>query len=268
MLKDITIGQYFPGDTFIHKLDPRVKILISIMFITSLFFIKDFYVYIFILGFILFSIILSKIPVNFVLKGLKPLLPIIIITFVINVFLTKGEVIFKIGPLNITREGLSQAIFMALRLIFLITGTSLLTLTTSPISLTDGIEKILSPFKKVGLPAHELAMMMTIALRFIPTLLEETDKIMKAQMARGADFESGNVINRAKNLVPLLVPLFVNAFRRADELAIAMEARCYRGGEKRTRLKELTLDKQDGIALIVSIIFFGFIISTKYINYI
>ena len=176
--------------------------------------------------------------------------------------------IFKIGPLNITREGLSQAIFMALRLIFLITGTSLLTLTTSPISLTDGIEKILSPFKKVGLPAHELAMMMTIALRFIPTLLEETDKIMKAQMARGADFESGNVINRAKNLVPLLVPLFVNAFRRADELAIAMEARCYRGGEKRTRLKELTLDKQDGIALIVSIIFFGFIISTKYINYI
>ena len=268
MLKDITIGQYFPGDTFVHRLDPRVKILISIMFIISLFFIKDFYVYIFILGFILFSIIISRIPVKFVLKGLKPLMPIIIITFIINVFLTKGEVIYKIGPLSITKEGFSQAVFMALRLIFLITGTSLLTLTTSPISLTDGIEELLSPFKKVGLPAHELAMMMTIALRFIPTLLEETDKIMKAQMARGADFESGNIINRAKNLVPLLVPLFVNAFRRADELAIAMEARCYRGGEKRTRLKELTLDKQDGLALILSIIFFGFIISTKYINYI
>ncbi len=268
MLKDITIGQYFPGDTFVHRLDPRVKILISIMFIISLFFIKDFYAYIFIFGFILFSIILSKIPIKFVLKGLKPLMLIIIITFTINVFLTKGEVIFKIGPLSVTKEGLSQAVFMALRLIFLITGTSLLTLTTSPISLTDGIEKLLSPFKKVGLPAHELAMMMTIALRFIPTLLEETDKIMKAQMARGADFESGNVINRAKNLVPLLVPLFVNAFRRADELAIAMEARCYRGGEKRTRLNELTLDKQDGLALILATVFFGFVISTKYINYI
>jgi len=268
MLKDITIGQYFPGDTFVHKLDPRVKILISIMFIVSLFFIKDFYVYLFIFGFILFSIILSKIPIRFVLKGLKPLMFIIIITFVINVFLTKGEVLYTIGPLTVTKEGLSQAVFMALRLIFLITGTSLLTLTTSPISLTDGIERLLSPFKKIGLPAHELAMMMTIALRFIPTLLEETDKIMKAQMARGADFESGNVINRAKNLVPLLVPLFVNAFRRADELAIAMEARCYRGGENRTRLNELSFDKQDGLALISAIIFFGFVISTKYIDYI
>ena len=267
MLKDITIGQYFPGDTIIHKLDPWIKILISIMFIVSLFFIKDFYPYAFILGFILLSIILSKIPVRFVLKGLKPLMLIIIITFLINMFLTKGEILYKLGPLTITKEGLSQAVFMALRLIFLITGTSLLTLTTSPISLTDGIESLLSPFKKIGLPAHELAMMMTIALRFIPTLLEETDKIMKAQMARGADFESGNVINRAKNLVPLLVPLFVNAFRRADELAIAMEARCYRGGEHRTRLKELKLGKVDGIALTISIMFFGFIISTKYINY-
>ncbi|NMA86290.1 MAG: energy-coupling factor transporter transmembrane protein EcfT [Tissierellia bacterium] len=268
MLKDITIGQYFPGDTFVHKLDPRIKILISIMFIISLFFIKDFYPYALIFAFIIFSIILSKIPIRFILKGLKPLMLIIIITFLINVFLTKGEVLYTLGPLTITKEGLSQAVFMALRLIFLITGTSLLTLTTSPISLTDGIESLLSPFKKIGLPAHELAMMMTIALRFIPTLLEETDKIMKAQMARGADFESGNVINRAKNLVPLLVPLFVNAFRRADELAIAMEARCYRGGEHRTRLNELSLDRDDAIALISSIIFFGFIISTKYINYI
>ena len=265
MLKDITIGQYFPGDTFVHKLDPRIKILIIIMFITSLFFIDSFFPYIFILGFILFSIKISDIPLKFVLKGLKPLVLIISITFIINVLFTKGEVLFRIGPLSITKEGLSQATFMALRLIFLITGTSLLTLTTSPISLTDGIEKLLSPFKKIGLPAHELAMMMTIALRFIPTLLEETDKIMKAQMARGADFESGNVINRAKNLVPLLVPLFINAFRRADELAIAMEARCYRGGENRTRLNELKLNKQDILAISIMGIFFGFIVSTRYI---
>jgi len=180
--------------------------------------------------------------------------------------MTKGVVLFSIGPLSVTKEGLEQAIFMALRLIFLIMGTSILTLTTSPISLTDGIEKILSPLKVIGLPAHELAMMMTIALRFIPTLLEETDKIMKAQMARGADFESGNILNRAKNLVPLLVPLFVNAFRRADELAMAMEARCYRGGENRTRLNEIKTDRTDYIALIVTAIFFGVLISTRYIN--
>lgn len=266
MLKDITIGQYFPGDTVIHRLDPRIKILIIIMFITSLFFIRSFPPYLLILAFILFSIWLSKVPFKYVLKGLKPLMLIIGITFIINVLLTKGEVLFEIGPLTITKEGLSQAVFMALRLIFLITGTSLLTLTTSPISLTDGIEKLLSPFKKIGLPAHELAMMMTIALRFIPTLLEETDKIMKAQMARGADFESGNIINRAKNLVPLLVPLFINAFRRADELAIAMEARCYRGGEHRTRLNELKLNRQDILAIISMSIFFGFIISNRYIG--
>ena len=188
MLKDITIGQFFPGDTIVHKLDPRVKILITFVFIISLFFINKFYPYIFILGFILTTIKLSEVPFKYVLKGLKPLRFILIITFVINVFMTKGVVLFNIGPLEVTREGLNQAIFMALRLIFLIMGTSLLTLTTSPISLTDGIEKLLNPLKVIGLPAHELAMMMTIALRFIPTLLEETDKIMKAQMARGADF--------------------------------------------------------------------------------
>lgn len=267
MLKDITIGQYFPGDTIIHRLDPRIKISIIIMFIASLFFIDSFYPYILILGFIILAIKLSKVPIRYVLKGLKPLIFIISITFLINIFLTKGEVLFSLGPLTITKEGLSQGVFMALRLIFLITGTSLLTLTTSPISLTDGIEKLLSPFKRVGIPAHELAMMMTIALRFIPTLLEETDKIMKAQMARGADFESGNIISRAKNLVPLLVPLFINAFRRADELAIAMEARCYRGGEHRTRLNELKLEKQDILAISIMAGFFGFIISTKYIEY-
>ncbi|GFN36900.1 energy-coupling factor transporter transmembrane component T family protein [Tepidimicrobium xylanilyticum] len=266
MLKDITIGQYFPGDTFVHRLDPRIKILIVMMFIASLFFIKTFKPYLLILVFLLFSIWASKVPFKYVLKGLKPLMLIIGITFVINLLLTKGEVLFEIGPLTITKEGLSQAVFMALRLIFLITGTSLLTLTTSPIALTDGIEKLLSPFKKIGLPAHELAMMMTIALRFIPTLMEETDKIMKAQMARGADFESGNIINRAKNLVPLLVPLFINAFRRADELAIAMEARCYRGGEHRTRLNELKLDNKDVLTIISMTIFFGFIIINRYIQ--
>ncbi len=265
MIKDITIGQYFPGDTIIHKLDPRVKIIISFAFIISLFFINKFYPYIFVLGLILTVIKLSDIPIKYVVKGLKPLTFIILITFFINLFMTKGVVLFNIGPLSVTEEGLRQAIFMALRLIFLIMGTSLLTLTTSPISLTDGIEKLLSPLKVIGLPAHELAMMMTIALRFIPTLLEETDKIMKAQMARGADFESGNILNRAKNLVPLLVPLFVNAFRRADELAMAMEARCYRGGDNRTRLNEIKMVNHDYIALIIMSVFFGIIIGTRYI---
>ena len=265
MLKDITIGQYFPGDTIIHRLDPRIKIIIIALFIGSLFFINSFTPYVFILIFILSVIKISELPIKFIIKGLRPLIFIILITFTINIFMTKGEVLWEFGFLTITKEGLYQAVFMALRLIFLITGTSLLTLTTSPIALTDGIESLLNPFKKIGLPAHELAMMMTIALRFIPTLLEETDKIMKAQMARGADFESGNVIRRAKNLVPLLVPLFINAFRRADELATAMEARCYRGGDNRTRLNELKLKRLDIISLGSMIIFFGFIISIRYI---
>ena len=265
MLKDITIGQYFPGDTIIHRLDPRIKIIIISLFIMSLFFVNSFIPYVFILGFILMVIKISGIPIKYILKGLKPLFFIILITFAINIFLTKGEILFKIGPLSVTMEGLYFAFFMGLRLVFLITGTSLLTLTTSPIALTDGIENLLNPFKRIGVPAHELAMMMTIALRFIPTLLEETDKIMKAQMARGADFESGNILRRAKNLVPLLVPLFINAFRRADELATAMEARCYRGGDNRTRLNELKLVKSDVVALFSSFIFFGFIISTRFI---
>ena len=265
MLKDITIGQYFPGDSIVHRLDPRIKIIIIGLFIATLFFIDSFFPYIFILLFIGAVIKVANLPLKFIIKGLKPLMFIILITLAINVFLTKGEVIFEIGPLTVTKEGLSTAVFMALRLIFLITGTSLLTLTTSPIALTDGIEKLLSPFKKLGLPAHELAMMMTIALRFIPTLLEETDKIMKAQMARGADFESGNILRRAKNLVPLLVPLFINAFRRADELATAMEARCYRGGDNRTRLHELKLKKSDFIILTSMIVFFGLIVSTRLI---
>lgn len=253
MIKNITIGQFFPGETVVHKLDPRMKIIITFMFIIALFFINSFYPYIFVLFFITATIKMSKVPIKYIIKGLKPIMFIIIITFLINVFMTKGEVILPLGPLEITKEGLLQASFMALRLIFLVMGTSLLTLTTSPIALTDGIEKLLNPFKRIGVPAHELAMMMTIALRFIPTLIEETDKIMKAQMARGADFESGNVFKRAKSLVPLLVPLFVSAFRRADELAMAMEARCYRGGENRTRMKQLKLATRDFISLFLVI---------------
>ena len=265
MLKDITIGQYFPGDSIIHRLDPRIKLIIVSLFIGSLFFINSFIPYIFITIFILLVIKISGVPIKFILKGLKPLIFIILITFSINIFLTKGEVLWTIGPLTITKEGLYFAFFMGTRLVFLITGTSLLTLTTSPIALTDGIETLLNPFKKIGLPAHELAMMMTIALRFIPTLLEETDKIMKAQMARGADFESGNILRRAKNLVPLLVPLFINAFRRAEELAVAMEARCYRGGNNRTRLNVLKLDTKDIFILSGSMVFFGLIIASRYI---
>ncbi len=256
MLKNITIGQHFPGDSVIHKLDPRIKILSVFLFILSLFFIDSFYPYILVVLLIGAVVATSKVPVTFILRGLKPLIFLIALTFSINVFMTKGEVLFELGPLTATKEGLIQATFMALRLIFLVIGTSLLTLTTSPISLTDGIEKLLNPFRKIGVPAHELAMMMTIALRFIPTLLEETDKIMKAQMARGADFESGNIISRAKSLVPLLVPLFISAFRRADELAMAMEARCYRGGENRTRMKELKLEMRDLFAGIVMVAFF------------
>lgn len=265
MIKDITIGQYFPGNTLIHRLDPRIKIIVSLLFIVTLFFIDSFLPYLFVLGFILLIINASKVPLKFILKGIRPLMFIIGLTFLINMFFTGGEVLITLGPLSITKEGLYQATFMALRLIFLVIGTSILTLTTSPILLTDGIEKLLNPFKKIGVPAHELAMMMTIALRFIPTLIEETDKIMKAQMARGADFESGNIISRAKGLVPLLVPLFINAFRRADELAIAMEARCYRGGDNRTRLNELKLKRIDLFALSGSLVFFGMLVGIRYI---
>ncbi len=254
MIKDITLGQYFPGNSVVHKLDPRVKIILTLLYITALFIVTNFKGYI-VFGLFTFIIIsISTIPHRFVFKGLRPLLFIIVLTAFINMFMTKeGVILYGIGPLVATDKGVEMAIFMVLRLLFLIMGTSLLTLTTSPILLTDGIEKLLNPFKKIGVPAHELAMMMTIALRFIPTLLEETDKIMKAQMARGADFESGNLLKRAKGLVPLLVPLFISAFRRADELATAMESRCYRGGDQRTRMKQLITDKRDYIAIVVMI---------------
>lgn len=260
MLRDITIGQYYPVDSMIHRLDPRVKILATFIYIAALFIVKHFIAYGYVFFFLAGTILLSKVPFKYIIRGLKPLFIIIILTFAMNMFMTKGEIIYEIGPLDITREGLRQAVFMGLRLILLIIGTSILTLTTSPIQLTDGIEKLLNPFKKIGVPAHELAMMMTIALRFIPTLLEETDKIMKAQMARGADFESGNIIKRGKSLVPLLVPLFISAFRRADELAMAMEARCYRGGINRTRMKELSFHGRDFIASLITLIFLVIVI--------
>lgn len=256
MLKDITIGQYLPGNSFVHKLDPRVKILLSLLYIAILFIVNNFYGYVVIAGFTFLTIFIAKIPPKFIFKGLKPILWIILFTAVLNLFLTPGDIIYRLGPLKITDKGVYTAVFMILRLVFLIIGTSILTLTTSPITLTDGIERLLNPFKKIGLPAHELAMMMTIALRFIPTLIEETDKIMKAQKARGADFESGSIVKRAKSLVPILVPLFVSSFRRAEDLATAMEARCYRGGEGRTRLKELHINKNDIIAIIVVLLLF------------
>ncbi|MDO5714100.1 MAG: energy-coupling factor transporter transmembrane component T [Tissierellia bacterium] len=256
MLKDITIGQYFPGETPVHRLDPRFKIILIFLYIISLFFIKTYLPYVFVVAYLFLVVHLSKLPVKIVLKGIRPLKWILIITFIINLLFTPGDIVWRWRFLKITDQGFHQALFMAIRLVLLVTGTGLLTLTTSPIELTDGIEKLLGPLKKIGVPAHELAMMMTIALRFIPTLIEETDKIMKAQMARGADFESGNILNRAKNLVPLLVPLFINAFRRAEDLATAMEARCYRGGDNRTKLNELELTKEDYLLFIISILFF------------
>lgn len=256
MLKDITIGQYYPADTAIHRLDPRYKIIIMLLFILSLFFIKSYSPYILVVLWLLFVINKSQIPLSMITKGIKPLRWILILTFLMNVFFIPGETIFSWGIFKISDQGLSQAIFMSIRLVLLVVGTSLLTLTTSPIELTDGIEKLFSPLKVIGFPAHSIAMMMTIALRFIPTLIDETDKIMKAQMARGADFESGNIMSRAKNLVPLLVPLFINALRRADELANAMEARCYRGGDNRTRLNELSIGRSDNLIFISNLIFF------------
>lgn len=259
MLRDITIGQYYSVSSIIHKMDPRFKIIASMVYLVSLFLIDQLVAYIAVVTFIGLVVKASKVPVNFILKGLKPVFLLIVFAFVINIFLTSGtgDPILELGIIKIYPEGVERAFFMAIRLVLLIIGTSLLTLTTSPIELTDGIEYLLNPFKRIGLPAHELAMMMTIALRFIPTLLEETDKIMKAQMARGADFESGNLMNRAKALIPLLVPLFISAFRRADELAMAMEARCYKGGEGRTRMKVLKYTRLDlfgGFALSIYLV--------------
>jgi len=260
MIRDITLGQYYPGNSWIHKLDARIKIIWTFVYIISLFIIQDFWGYIIIVANLVLIIGISGVPLKFIMKGLKPIFFIILFTFTINMFMTKGTPLFHIWFLTITKEGLYNAIFMGIRLVLLIIGSSMLTLATKPINLTDGIEKLLSPWQKFGLPSHELAMMMTIALRFIPTLLEETDKIMKAQMARGADFESGNIINRAKSLIPLLVPLFISAFRIAQDLAMAMEARCYRGGHNRTRMNEMKLHRRDAVAVFFMLVFLGLVI--------
>ena len=256
MLTDISLGQYYPGSSFIHKLDPRTKILSAIAYIFAVFLADEPASYGVVVAFIFAVIALSRLPFLLVVKSIKPLWIIILLTMWIHVFTGQGEVLWSWKYLTVTREGLAMGFKMSMRLILLLMISSILTFTTSPIVLTDGIEALLKPFKKIGVPAHELAMMMTIALRFIPTLLEETDRIMKAQTARGADFSSGNIVKRAKNMLPILVPLFISAFRRADELAVAMEARCYRGGEGRTRMHELCYQARDtmaaaGVALLI-----------------
>lgn len=249
MLSDITIGQYFPGNSVLHRMDPRAKIMATMLFIVAIFFADSLVTYSIVAIFTFGCMALSRLPLRLIWLSIKPLWVIIVFTLAIHIFTTPGEYLFSYGWLHISREGLNLGGLMAARLIFLIVFSSLLTYTTSPIRLTDGIERLLNPWKRIGVPAHELAMMMTIALRFIPTLLDETDRIMKAQSARGADFVTGSIIQRAKNMVPLLVPLFISAFRRADELAIAMEARCYRGGVNRTRMKELSITWVDYVGL-------------------
>jgi len=264
MLRRIPIGQYIPGDSVVHRLDPRTKILITTIYIVVLFVANNAAGYIWMGSFTLAVVLMSRIPVGQLLKSLKPVMFIIVLTVVLHFFMTPGEPLYKLGPLTISEEGFRFGLLMATRLFLLVITSSLLTLTTSPIDLTDGLEQLLNPFRRIGVPAHELAMMVTIALRFIPTLMEETDKIMKAQMARGADFETGNIIQRARSMIPLLVPLFVSAFRRADELALAMEARCYRGGEGRTRYKQLRVSATDYGAWAVAVLVVLGIVYTRF----
>ena len=258
MLSDITIGQYFPGNSVLHRMDPRAKIMATMLFIIAIFFADSLVTYSIVAAFTFGCMALSRLPLRLIWISIKPLWVIIVFTLAIHIFTTPGEYLFSYGWLHISREGLNLGGLMAARLIFLIVFSSLLTYATSPIRLTDGIERLLNPWKRIGVPAHELAMMMTIALRFIPTLLEETERIMKAQESRGADFTTGSLVKRAKNMVPLLVPLFISAFRRADELAVAMESRCYRGGEGRTRMKELSYSNLDfygvGAVVVVSVL--------------
>lgn len=262
MIRDITIGQYYPAESPIHRMDARLKLTVTFIFIVTLFLVNTFIGYLFVIASMGLVIKASKVPLKFMLKGLKSIMIIILFTAFINLFMTRGEtVLVKVGIFSITMEGVLLAIKMCVRLVLLIVGSSILTLTTTPIQLTDAIEYILKPFKKIGVPAHEIAMMMTIALRFIPTLLDETDKIMKAQQARGADFDTGNLIQKAKALIPILVPLFISAFRRAEELAMAMEARCYHGDEHRTRMNMMKMKDSDycaaGMAVAYAVVIIG-----------
>ncbi len=263
MLRDITLGQYYPADSVIHKLDPRVKLFGTLIYIISLFVFKGLPAFILAAIFLVVLIKLSKVPFSYMVKGLKTIVLIMLFAAVFNLFLTPGTKLVSFWIFTITYEGLKNAVVMMVRLIFLIIGTSLMTLTTTPNELTDGLEKALSPLKYIKVPVHEIAMMMSIALRFIPILIEETDKIMKAQMARGADFEHGNLIQKARNMVPLLVPLFVSAFRRANDLAMAMEARCYRGGEGRTKMKPLHYQKRDRMAYLTLLVYLAAVIGLR-----
>ena len=264
MLKDITLGQYFPGTSMIHRLDPRTKLIMLVVYIVALFMATSWLSYGLMLGFLLFVIKVSTIPPKSIIKGMKPLVMILVFTGILNLFFTQeGELLVDFWIVKVYSGGLSRAVMMVARILMLISCTFLLTYTTSPIALTDGLEALMGPLKKVGVPVHELSMMMCIALRFIPTLIEETDKIMCAQKARGADFENGSLMDRAKALIPILVPLFISAFRRADELATAMECRCYQGGEGRTKMKLLRYHREDfisfaiGAALVAAVLLLG-----------
>lgn len=263
MIREITLGQYYQAESVIHHMDPRTKIVGTIAFIVSLFLANNWIGYVVTAAFLAAVICISKVPFKFMVRGMKSIVLLLLITVIFNLFLTPGTPIVKIWKLTITQEGLRQAIYMGIRLIFLILGSSLMTLTTTPNNLTDGLESLLGPLKLIHVPVHEVAMMMAIALRFIPILLDETDKIMKAQIARGADFESGNLIKKAKNMIPLLVPLFISAFRRANDLAMAMEARCYRGGKNRTKMKPLKYKGRDAAAYLVLVLYLALVIATK-----
>lgn len=262
-LRAVTVGQYYPGDSLLHRLDPRTKILAVILLSVMIFIPREAPSYALTLAFVLGAILLSRVPVGYILRGLRPILIFLVITMLFNLFLTPGEVVFGRGAWSITREGIVLALVGAFRLVLLVMTASLLTLTTSPIRLTDGLERLLRPLTPLGVPAHELALMMTIALRFIPTLIEEADRIMRAQAARGADFQSGNLVNRLRGLIPVMVPLFVASFRRADELATAMEARGYRGGHGRTKMRELAFTSLDSAAFVVLLLFAGGLIALR-----
>lgn len=263
MIRDITIGQYYPADSVIHRLDPRVKLLGTVIFLVSLFLGKSVPLYVCAAAFLFIMIKISRVPVKFMMRGLKSILFILIFSALFNLFLTPGTPIFHVWKITVTREGCVQALYMIIRLFMLIMGSSLMTLTTTPNNLTDGMERGLGFLKVIKVPVHEIAMMMSIALRFIPILVEETDKIMKAQTARGAEFDQGNLLKRAKAMVPLLVPLFISAFRRANDLAMAMEARCYHGGKGRTKMKPLRYQKRDWMAYLILFGYLAVMIALK-----
>ena len=263
MIRDITIGQYYPVESVVHRLEPRTKLFGTLIYIISLFFADNLLCYAVATVFLAMAVRASRVPFKFIVRGLKAIVFLLLISISFNLFLTPGTTAFAIWKLKVTWEGIRQAAFMAVRLTYLILGSSVLTLTTTPNNLTDGLEKALSPLKVIKVPVHEISMMMSIALRFIPILVEETDKIMKAQMARGADFESGNLVQRAKSMIPILVPLFVSAFRRATDLAMAMEARCYRGGSGRTKMKPLHYEARDRVTYLILLVYLGIVIALR-----